>query len=229
MPMLRKHVVKFRPPAQRVGLTGSFIESSVVESLRRLRTDHVDVLALHEPQLADVQRQDVLQALDNVVSKGYARTISLAGDLNVALAAIPLSEQFHIIQVPNSPFAPNVELAKRQLPAGRPVGFVTHSVYGHDSSLDALTAMIAKQADTRGLMNCAGYCDAPRRAATAFLLDFALASNPEGVVLLSMYRQWHFSFDVGRLTASPAPEVVLDLARRLTPPRAHQGLIEEVA
>ena len=95
------------------------------------------------------------------------------------------------------------------------MAFVTHSVYGHDGSLDALTAIIAKQADKRALMGSVGYCDAPRTAAAAFLLDFALASNPEGVVLLSMYEPRHFSFNLGRLTTSPQAKVVLDLASRL--------------
>jgi aryl-alcohol dehydrogenase-like predicted oxidoreductase len=214
-PELRKHVTSFRSPAQRVELTGPFIESSIVESLRRLQTDYVDVLALHEANLDDVQRDDVLRALDNVISKGYARAISLAGDLVVALAAVALSERFRIIQFANNLFTPNVALANQQLPPGRSVAFVTHSVYGHDGLLDALTAIIAKQADKRALMGSMGYRDAPRKAAAAFLLDFALASNPEGVVLLSMYEPRHFSFNLSRLTTSPQAKVVLDLASRL--------------
>jgi aryl-alcohol dehydrogenase-like predicted oxidoreductase len=220
LPGLRKHVVKFRPPTQRAELTGLIIEACVVESLKRLRMDYVDVLALHEAHLADIQRDDVVRALDNVVNKGYARSISLAGDINVALAAVVLSERVSIIQVANNPFAPNVALVKRQLPAGRSVGFVTHSVYGQDGSLDTLAAMIEKEADKRSLMHSAGYRDAPREAAAAFLLDYALASNPDGVVLLSMYQPRHFSFNLGRLTASPPPEVVLNLASHLVSPRA---------
>jgi aryl-alcohol dehydrogenase-like predicted oxidoreductase len=229
LPRLRKHVVKFRPSAQRMELTGLFIESSIVESLKRLQTDYVDVLALHEPHLAEVQRDDVLQALDNVVSKGYTGTISVAGDLNVALATVALSERVSIIQVANSPFSPNVALAKQQLPAGRFVSFVTHSVYGQNGSLDALTAMIAKEADKSSLMNSAGYSNTPREAAAAFLLDFALASNPDGVVLLSMYHPLHLSFNLSRLMASPPPEVVLDLARRLVSPHAGPGPLKQTA
>jgi aryl-alcohol dehydrogenase-like predicted oxidoreductase len=220
-PKLRKHVTNFRPPARRVELTGPFIETSIVESLRRLQTDYVDVLALHEPNLDDVQRDDVLRALDNVISKGYARTISLAGDLTVALAAVALSEHFCIIQFVNNLFVPNVTLAKRQLPAGRSVGLVTHSVYGRGGSIDALTAIIAEQSDKRALMDHMGYRDAPRRAAAAFLLDFALASNPDGVVLLSMYQPQHFNFNLSRLTISPPTEVVLDLASRLMSPQPY--------
>jgi aryl-alcohol dehydrogenase-like predicted oxidoreductase len=229
LPELRKHVVKLRPATERVELTGLFIESSIVESLKRLQTDYVDVLALHEAHLADVQREDVLQALENIVRKGYARTISLASDLSVALAAVALSERIGIIQIANSPFAPNVALAKQQLPAGRSVGFVTHSVYSHDGPLDALTAIIANEADKRALMDYRGYHGAPRRAAAALLLDFALASNPEGVVLLSMYEPVHFNFDIGRLTASPPPEVVLDLTSRLMEPYACPNLLKEKA
>jgi hypothetical protein len=64
-------------------------------------------------------------------------------------------------------------------------------------------------------MDSAGYRDTPRKAAAAFLLDFALASNPDGVVLLSMYQPQHFSFNLSRLITSPPAEVVLDLASHL--------------
>ena len=63
----------------------------------------------------------------------------------------------------------------------------------------------------------------------AFLLDFAMASNPEGVVLLSMYKPPHLSFALRRLTASPPPRVVLDLANRLTPSQAWPHLSEGMA
>ena len=186
-----------------------------MDSLRRLRTDFVDVLALHEPRLADVQRDDVLRSLDKVVSKGYARTIAVAGDLNVALAAATMSQRIRIIQLANNPIRPNVALAKPQLPSGQPMGFVTHSVFGQNGSLDTLASMIAEEADKRSLLEAAGYCLAPREAAAAFLLDYALASNPDGVVLLSMYQPQHLSFDLGRLASSPPPDVVLDVAGRL--------------
>ena len=217
-PELRKHVTGLRPPAQRAELTGPFIESSIVASLRRLQMDDVDVLALHEANLDDVQRDDVLRALDQVISKGYARAISLAGDLVVALAAVALSKRFRIIQFANNLLAPNIALAKQQLPANRGVGFVTHSVYGHDGSLETLAAMIEKDVGKRALMDSAGYRETPRKAAAAFLLDFALASNPDGVVLLSMYQPQHFSFNLSRLTTSPPAEVVLNLASRLVSP-----------
>ncbi len=228
-PNLRKQVARLRPGAQPVGLTGSFIESSVLGSLKRLQTEYIDVLALHEPQLADVQREDVLQALEDVIKKGYARTISVAGDLNVAIAAISLSSHFGVIQVASNPYACKVALAKQQLPVGRPVGFVTHSVYGHEGSLDTLTATITEQGHKRALMDSMGYRGTPKYTAAAFLLDFALASNSGGVTLLSMYEQQHFSFNIGRLTASPAPEDVLNLANHLGPHQQYSGYSQGMA
>jgi hypothetical protein len=75
--------------------------------------------------------------------------------------------------------------------------------------------MISRHADKHSLMKSGGYRDAPRNAAASFLLDFALSSNLDGVTLLSMYEPRHFVFNIGRLTAMPPPEVVLDLASSL--------------
>jgi len=228
-PGLRNQVVKLRPPAQRVALTGLLIESSIVESLQRLKTDYVDVLALHEPALADLQRDDVLRALENVVGKGYARTISVAGDLDVALASVPLSERFTIVQVANSPFDRNMELAKAKLPTRTDVRFVTHSVYGYHRCLDALAQTISKEPSKLDLMESAGYRGTPREAAAALLLDFSLASNPDGVVLLSMYQKAHLAFNLARLAAPPPPEVTLGLASRLVPQRGLTAATEKAA
>jgi aryl-alcohol dehydrogenase-like predicted oxidoreductase len=217
-PEFRKSLTRFRAPAQHVHLTGSFIECSAVESLRRLQTDYIDVLALHEAKIEDLQRDDVLRALENVISKGYARAISLAGDLAFVSAAVALSDSFRVIQVANNLFTRNLQLAKHQLPPNRAVSFVTHSVYGFNGSLAALTAMIENDTRTRELVDSAGYRDKPQRAAAAFLLDFALATNPDGVVLLSMYDPEHFAFNLTRLTASPPLETVLKLANLLAVP-----------
>jgi aryl-alcohol dehydrogenase-like predicted oxidoreductase len=220
LPGLRKHLVKFRPPAQRVELTGSFIESSLVESLRRLQTDYVDVLALHDARLEDVQREDVLRALDNVVRKGYARTISSAGDPATSLAAVELSKHINVIQVSNTPFHANLALAKQLLTCRRAIGFVIHSVYGQNDALAAMTSMIEKEDHKRNLLHAAGYRGATREVAAAFLLDFALASNRDGVVLLSMYQPRHLDFDLSRITSLPPADVVVDLAGRLIMPSA---------
>jgi aryl-alcohol dehydrogenase-like predicted oxidoreductase len=214
-PGLRELIVKGRAPAHRVELTGTFIEASVQESLKRLQTDHIDVLALHEANETDVEREDVLRALESVVSAGSVRSISMAGDVHVGLKAVGFSERIGILQLANSPFEPNVALAKARVPSGRMIGFVVHSVYGHTAALDRLTGMIENDSAKSALMEAHGYCGAARAMATAFLLDYALASNREGVVLFSMYEPVHLRFNLGRVAASPSSESVLSLSDRL--------------
>lgn len=47
---------------------------SLEESLRRLRTDYVDLFQLHNPTLADLQRDEVIETLSLVVRQGKARS-----------------------------------------------------------------------------------------------------------------------------------------------------------
>ena len=49
----------------------------------------------------------------------------------------------------------------------------------------------------------------------ALLLDYALASNPTGVVLISMFRPAHLAFNLSRLTSGLAPAAVLAVVDRL--------------
>jgi aryl-alcohol dehydrogenase-like predicted oxidoreductase len=215
VPALRGVAVKHRPPAQRVEITGAFIESSLENSLKRLQTDYVDVLALHEATLADLEREDVLRSLENVVARGYARSLSMAGDLDVGLRALELSQQINTLQFPNSPFAPNVARAGKRLPKHKSVGFVTHSVYGHAAALERLTTLLAQSSSKRELMTAHGYSSDPGEAAVAFLFDFALASNSHGVVLLSMYQSAHLQFALERVTISSDPDSIIELSNQL--------------
>ena len=214
-PQLRGLMIRHRAPTERVDLTGEFIECSIEKSLRRMATDYVDVLALHEPTLAEVERDDVLRALDDVVSAGHARCVGVAGELEVALRAIALSERIRVLQVANNYFTPNIERARKKLPGEPGIGFVAHSVYGHTGPLDRFTGLLGQESTGRALLENEGYCGTSREIAAAFLLDFALASNRGGIVLLSMYEPKHLRANLERLDAAVGTEAVLELRDRL--------------
>jgi aryl-alcohol dehydrogenase-like predicted oxidoreductase len=216
LPGLREQVVRFRPQAQRARLTGSFIESSITESLRRLNVNYVDILALHEPEEDDLQREDIAQALDNVVRKGYARAISCAGNPSVAISAVALLPRVNIVQFRNSLSEPNIAALRAKLSPGRSVGLVTHGVYGHQGSLNALTKLFSSDTDRRALVALVGYRGNSQEVAADLLLDFALASNLDGVVLLSMFMPQHLRHSLSRLSASPPADIVLELTTRLS-------------
>src|SRR5882757_4008823 len=66
-PALRGQVSKARPKPFKVPLSAELIRTSVEESLRRLRADYVDVLALHRPAVEEIVREDIILALERVV------------------------------------------------------------------------------------------------------------------------------------------------------------------
>jgi len=197
-------------------LTGAFIGRSLEDSLARLQTDHVDVLALHEPTLADIEREDVLRALDDVVNKGQARCIGVAGELEVALLAVELSDRIRVMQVADNYFTPNIERARERVPADKGIGFVTHSVYGDRGALDQLTDLIEKHPSQRAILASAGYDGTAPEMAAAYLLDLAFARNPDGVTLLSMYEPKHLRANLERLDAGAPAQAVQELRARLT-------------
>jgi aryl-alcohol dehydrogenase-like predicted oxidoreductase len=213
-PSLRKWIARARLPPARIPLTGPFIEASITESLRRLRTDYVDVLALHDPTFEDICRHDVLKAIDNVVVKGYARAISIAGTIDVALAAIPMSERFRLIQFANNLFSPGLEAVPARLCING-LGIVTHSAFGGGGAVTRLRETLESD---RALHRCfreAGYEGSNDEIARAFLLDYALATNRAGVVLVSAFDRSHLKFNAKRVSHQVDLAVIRQLSRYL--------------
>lgn len=65
-------------PQQRY--TPAVLRQSLAASLKALRTDHVDVLAIHEPADAASLNDELIEALVAVRASGMARFIGVAGD-----------------------------------------------------------------------------------------------------------------------------------------------------
>jgi len=79
-PKLRTVIRPIRAQAiERIALDADSIHTSIARSLERLRVDRVAVLALHEPALEDLRRDEVLRALEDVKRQGLAAHIGIAG------------------------------------------------------------------------------------------------------------------------------------------------------
>jgi aryl-alcohol dehydrogenase-like predicted oxidoreductase len=178
-------------------LTADLISTSIAGSLAAMGVDHVDVLALHSPPPDAIGRDDVLGALRRVLERGQAHAVAVAGSAEAALVAAELGSPYAVIQLPDDPLASALE-AVRAASVGRETAFITHSVFGVGGAFAAARERLRGDAPRRESLAALGYEGTAERVAADVLLDRALASNPEGVVLASMFSPAHLKRNVDR-------------------------------
>ena len=200
-PALQKQVSRVRPKPFKVPLSAELIRTSVEESLRRLRTDYVDVLALHRPAVEEVVREDIILALERVVRDGKARAVSIAGNLEAGMKGLDESLPYRLVQIANNSLEPDLAKLKERARPGRT--FVT---YGSFSSRDRLVTRINAQKEILSALHELGYRGNLTEIAAAFLVDYAFATNSAGVSLFSMLQKEHLDFNLLRLRSHPTLE-----------------------
>jgi aryl-alcohol dehydrogenase-like predicted oxidoreductase len=206
-PALRKALAYGRPAATRVPLTGELIATSIDRSLQRLRTDYVDVLALHDPHSSDLAREDVRSAVEAVVASGRARAVGIAGSLEAAETAVRLELPINHIQIANNPVQPNIGVLARALGTKSESIFITtHSAFGPSTFVRRLVAAVQSDPELEQTLQRIGYGPAVDNAIRAALIDYAIRSNPAGTVLFSMFTGENLAFNVGRAKLSSRPD-----------------------
>jgi aryl-alcohol dehydrogenase-like predicted oxidoreductase len=170
------------------------IESSVTDSLRRLRTDYIDVLALHEPSPRDCANEAIARELRRMVQKGYVRAVAIAGSPEAVVSGTRESELYRIAQLPDSPFAPAIARVTAALGEDESPFFVTHSVF---SAHDLLSRLLVGDGGRLGAL-ASQLAYSPPFMVSEMLLDHAFAANPQGVVLASMFTQAHINMNCDR-------------------------------
>jgi Aldo/keto reductase family len=208
IPKLRRFISKGRPSGQRVPIRPSMIERWVKNSLRLLRTDYIDVLAMHEPSPEEAANPDNFDALCRLTDKGLVRTVAIAGAPESIEAGISDNRSFDIAQFCDSPFANIAPTLRTRLPHPTPM-FVTHGVFGSDVT-NALKRMPTEQ--RAKLVTIAEHygCDISANF-NELLLLFAFSNNPGGVVITSMFHNRHIERNVGIAQFDPGPTLALEV------------------
>ncbi|WP_149535804.1 aldo/keto reductase [Siccirubricoccus phaeus] len=183
--------------------------ASVEASLRALRTDHIDLLLMHECAPED-RTEEMLTFLDRLLREGKIRSHGVATQPG-ASRAILLSPNAPapVVQVPDSPLSPTLPGLLAGLTA--PPGCVTHSALGARfaelrARLAADPALARRWSDRLGF----DVVGNPDRLG-GLCLAAALAANPQGVVLFSSTRETHIranaKIGTARATAAARPAV----------------------
>lgn len=198
-----------KPGAKRIGnknrLHPEQIEGSVIESLRRLRTDYIDVLALDDPSPQDCTNEAVLRELRRVIRKGYVRCVAIAGAPEAIIAGARTPDLYKIAQLPENPFSRTVAAVKDALAGDAKFFFVTHSVFGV-GALERLSHLLVGDGGRLGAL-ASQLAYNPPFMASEMLLDYAFATNPEGVVLASMFNQTHIDMNCARAARKPRNDI----------------------
>ncbi len=188
-------------------LTGEAVRTSLMRSLERLKIDRVAVLAVHDPAPEDVRKQDLIRALNDAKREGLAVRIAIAGSLESFITAKAAGLAVDVLQIGNSPFDGHSEQVRRTALAGDFV--VTHSAFGSGAALVRLRKLVREDAELRrGLERIGrGYAtDLPR-----LLLDYAVAANPNGVVLFSSFAPRHFASNEAAVGREPVAGLVAEV------------------
>lgn len=208
-PVLRRVASRARSTGARAAIDPATIEASVANSLRSLRTDHIDVLAMHDPTPYDAANDGLFDVLRRLVEKGYVRAVSIAGDPDSILAAVRGGNPVDIAQFPDTPLANAAPCLRSQLPAS-PM-FVTHGVFG---AAEALARLGGVQRDRIAAIAAPHGIDASR-ALNELLLRFAFSNNPDGVVIVSMFDIGHMERNIAASAAPPVPGLAAALREAL--------------
>ena len=163
--------------------SGAFTPKAMIESLetslKELRTDYVDLLLLHEANLADASGEPLLATLHKQMERGTIRAFG------VASAYSKLGEAFHRLPVDHGVLQFDDNASSRNLQrvenAGR--ALITHSIF---QPFQPLLTAISANGDLANRVSREIGADLTQPSVVgSLLLHYALSSNPDGVVLFS--------------------------------------------
>jgi hypothetical protein len=196
--------------AQALVTTGLFhpdqVRSSLKDSLRRLKTEWVDILLLHEPTTGDMT-PELLRELDRLVSSGRVRLLG-TGTQEAAENSIRYGDVWQHRYAPGDALPPNKSGLR-----------VVHGVLRHGLPL-LRTAIADRPEMASALSSRYGFDFFDPDAHPGILATLALAADPQSVVLVSSRHSLRIRRCVAQINWSIAsggtPEYVDQIGSLLT-------------
>lgn len=183
------------------------IEQSIERSLRRLRTDHLDLVQLHTCSRQVFQQSEVVEALQRVRKAGKVRYLGYSGDRNDALSAIK-SGLFDTLQITVN--IADQEAIDRIIPAAteKGMGIIAKQALARTAWRDGVSSNDpTRRAYAKRLKQLDyGFLAGEHTAAVDMALRFPLSVPGVDVVLIGTTSPDHFRQNMSSLQAGPLPE-----------------------
>ena len=187
--------------------------ASIERSLKRLRTDRLDLIQLHSCSLAELQKGDVVEALEQVRAAGQARYIGYSGDGQAARYAVECGAfdtlQTSVSVADQEAIELTVPLAQRYrmgVIAKRPIANVAWRYTRRPDSYYEDYWMRLKKLDYPFLRE-------PLEAAVATSLRFTLSLPGVHTAIVGTTKPEHWQQDAAQLAAGPLPAREMDRIR----------------
>ena len=195
------------------------IRKSIETSLKKMRTDYLDIFLLHECTEADVQSPELQYFLQSLQKDGKIRAFGLATGIEETIRIVNSRPYLSsILQIPNNIWNMNI----KRLPSMAKGHTITHSTLTHRFHV------LARQLLSDGLLakqwRSALQIDPRNKESLAMLLlANALNSNPEGLVLFFSTKRRNIQASAKVATEArfdPAQFVALNALIRIHTPAA---------
>ena len=207
IPGIRSSVQKFVNSQNKIDFEPSYIAKSAEDSLRRLRSDYIDLLLLHSPSREVIERGDVFEQLQSLKQQGKIRYYGASTDLENALFILKNPElEISALQITLNLFEQEAIEQVIPLAKKRGIAIVAREPFAHGKLIPKSADM-----DTEGL-KYVGPCEADdrfdfltqdgARTITQAALQFVLQTEGVSVVLAGMSKAKHVQANVSTFSAS---------------------------
>jgi aryl-alcohol dehydrogenase-like predicted oxidoreductase len=182
---------------------------NIDQSLARMKTDHVDLLQLHNPSVEQVEQGDLVQVLKDIQAAGKTRFIGCSSTLPHITTFIDWGV-FDVFQIPYSALDPEQEGAI--VHASRTgAGVIIRGGVARGEPGEGLGTE-----DRWRLWDAAGLDDllSEGESRTSFLLRFTISHPDMDTTIVGTLRPEHLEENIRAAEAGPLPEDVYAEAQR---------------
>ncbi len=192
----QKKTISLRKEKERQNFEPDYLKRRIQSSLRRLKTDYIDLFLLHSPPVEFINIDAVFEMLIRQKERGFIHSIGISCDnQEQAFAAISIPE-VDCIQIPVNPM--EMEIIQRVLPAAKKkgIGIIAREPFGGGSLFKSNSFLeMNKKLPTRTMQQTA--------------LKFSMQQDDSSVVLTGMASSKHLNDNLESLLLPDLSEEVI--------------------